>query len=200
MCDKQNANILRTFQTISEVQNDIAMTQGLCKTFCSFNHKCWGCSLFCELNCTWNAVEHCESTEPLEAKKEKYITQKPGNIALITEHYCSTYRLYVQNSIGYFLSKFIACVDVYQLSKDNFISWSLGSCTSDDDYEISDNLGYTLNVVRCCLAPGEHILTCKAASRMTWLTGYILIDGRKYCNDFIGLKAFRRLQINSNSL
>ena len=90
----------------------------------------------------------------------------------------------------------IVCVDVYYLSEDDEVSWKLGSCTNDKGYSITYRDSTIINVVRCCLQPGEYILTCQAANARTWLTGYVLINGRKYCHDFIGLKGFRRLQIN----
>ena len=93
----------------------------------------------------------------------------------------------------------IACVDVYYLFEDNMVSWKLGSCTNDKGYWLSSKDNAIINIVRCCLQPGEYILTCQAANAKTWLTGYVLINGRKYCHDFIGLKGFRRLEINRKS-
>ena len=81
------------------------------------------------------------------------------------------------------------------------VDWRIGSCTNGNKYEISDKDNpFVMNVFRCCLPPGEYILICKAPNRNTWLTGYIMIDGRKYCNDFIGFQGFYRLQITGKNI
>ena len=98
--------------------------------------------------------------------------------------------------------KFTGCINVHHVVEDNDVRWSLGGCSNTIDYHLSESTEtsyYTrVNGFRCCLAPGEHTLICKATSQYTWLSGYILIGGRKYCNDFIGFKAFRRIQISGN--
>ena len=94
------------------------------------------------------------------------------------------------------------CINVFHVVEDNDVRWSLGGCSNTIDYHLSESTKTSyftrVNGFRCCLAPGEHTLICKATSQYTWLSGYILIGGRKYCNDFIGFKAFRRVQISGN--
>ena len=104
--------------------------------------------------------------------------------------YCNVIFLYPWNILFVLL---LVCIDVKFIGIDNTLSWRIGHCSSR---EYKDSLSREIiNTYRCCLAPGEHILTCEASGQFHWRQSYVLIQGRKYCNDFIGFKALRRITI-----
>ena len=74
----------------------------------------------------------------------------------------------------------------------------MGSCRGPSK-EFTRNANYTSNttyVERCCLTPGMHILTClNEKGPYGWGNGSIEILGQRYCDDFIGFKAMRRVPI-----
>ena len=72
-----------------------------------------------------------------------------------------------------------------------FTSWNFGSCCNVQKYEFNDQ--YT---ERCCLAPGEYTLTCKTSYGNGWPGGFMEIQGHRYCDDFRGYKAMRRVKIS----
>ena len=59
------------------------------------------------------------------------------------------------------------------------ISWTLGSCESDGSY--GNDGEYTQ---QCCLMPGRYNLACKDSYGDGWHSGYIEVDGIKYCESF----------------
>ena len=75
-----DTQILNKFVPLSEGTNDMDIARTRCEDFCSFQNRCWGCSVFCAPNCTWNAVTHCRIRGNWEGKKEHRISQKPGNM------------------------------------------------------------------------------------------------------------------------
>ena len=51
---------------------------------------------------------------------------------------------------------------------------------------------------RCCLSPGRHTLTCiNKKSELGWENFTLEIDGKRYCDDFIGFKAMRTILFQS---
>ena len=79
-CQKDNARILKKFIPTSEGKEYMLAARTKCENYCSDQIECWGCSIFCESNCTWNAVEDCKLVETVNGEVENRITQKPGNI------------------------------------------------------------------------------------------------------------------------
>ena len=61
------------------------------------------------------------------------------------------------------------------------ISWSLGSCSSNKQYE--DYQDYTQE---CCLPLGSYTLKCKDSYNDGWHGGFVEVDGVKYCETFSG--------------
>jgi len=59
------------------------------------------------------------------------------------------------------------------------ISWSLGSCSSEETYGNFNNY-----IKQCCLAPAAHTLTCQDSYGDGWSGGSIEIQGQTYCEDF----------------
>ena len=75
--------------------------------------------------------------------------------------------------------------------KNNGASWKFGSCHSSLLYGY--NKQYT---ERCCLAPAlEYTLICKMVNGFGWGDGFMEIEGHRYCDDFIGYRAMRRVTI-----
>ena len=75
--------------------------------------------------------------------------------------------------------------------RTGWVGWDLGSCSSAQSY--SGPKQYT---ERCCLAPGEYTLTCKAGEGINWRGGFMEIQRHKYCDDFIGYKAMQKVTIS----
>ena len=73
--------------------------------------------------------------------------------------------------------------------------WTLGSCygpkwtISDDENE--------LHYDRCCLLPGRYTLTCiNKKSEFGWGNITFEINGKQYCDDFVGFKAMRTILVD----
>ena len=75
------------------------------------------------------------------------------------------------------------CFDVRLTTKfyGNQISWSVGSCTSNQPYR--DDKVFTQE---CCHADGSYKITCKDSGGGGWHGGYLEINGQQYCKDFTG--------------
>ena len=52
----------------------------------------------------------------------------------------------------------------------------------------------------CCLIPGHYTLTCKATNENGWTKAYLLINGHRFCDDFVGRKAMRDLDVSGISM
>ena len=82
----------------------------------------------------------------------------------------------------------------------------MGSCTGPSTQlklknSIQNYTSNTIYVERCCLAPGLHTLTCyNEKGPYGWGNGSIEILGQRYCDDFVGFKAMRRVPILGKSL
>ena len=65
------------------------------------------------------------------------------------------------------------------------VAWSVGACSSHTDNdgknEYTDHAHFTQ---QCCLAAGNHKITCKDSYGDGWHGGYLEINGVKYCEDF----------------
>ena len=75
--------------------------------------------------------------------------------------------------------------------------WRMGSC-------FGPKLGWTYlsnetHYDRCCLTPGTYTLICKnTKSKYGWGKADFKIDGKRYCDDFVGLKAMRTVSIKGS--
>ena len=80
--------------------------------------------------------------------------------------------------------------------QQKYLRWSLGTCSSgnsDVKYEAAAQYKE-----RCCLTPGEHILLCHTSDySLGWKHAQIRINGHSYCDDYISLKAMRKITIHS---
>jgi len=81
------------------------------------------------------------------------------------------------------------CVDVdFSIKTTAFssqMSWNVEgtNCYSDDPYP-----SHKLITKQCCLMPGEHTLNCIDNFKDGWDGGYLLINGKKYCQNFRSIK------------
>ena len=66
--------------------------------------------------------------------------------------------------------------------------WTLGSCNGWIGKENETHF------YRCCLQPGQHTLTCiNKKSEFGWGNVTFRINGKRYCDDFVGFKAMRTI-------
>ena len=74
--------------------------------------------------------------------------------------------------------------------------WKLESCSGPPPEW--NNAGNSTIYDRCCLRPGRYTLTCiNEKSMYGWKDTWLEIDGKKYCDDFIGFRAMRPIFVNS---
>ena len=84
--------------------------------------------------------------------------------------------------------------------------WRMGSCYGPKQYLFDSyhNLisKYDSNEVhydKCCLPPGTYTLICKnTKSKYGWGNSKFEINGKRYCDDFVGFKAMRKVLIEGN--
>ena len=91
----------------------------------------------------------------------------------------------------------LVCVDIKMETKydADHIYWTLGACSKSLEYKNDQRI----KEKDCCLAPGNHTLTCYNTKHPHgWKKGSIVIRGKHYCDDFIGYKAMRRIIIKGN--
>ena len=85
-------------------------------------------------------------------------------------------------------------------------SWNLGAC-SKSKKDLSDKFReffyhpYDITNQRCCLAPKIYDLTCLDSNEIPdgWNGGSLQILGHRYCDDFVGQTAKRKVKISSKS-
>ena len=92
----------------------------------------------------------------------------------------------------------LVCIDIEILVEvfgPKSLRWSLGPCSSgNNDNKYYKNGNYK---ERCCLSPGIHILSCYSNDQsLGWRYVQIRINGHIYCDDFISLKAMRKIVIH----
>ena len=75
--------------------------------------------------------------------------------------------------------------------------WTLGSC-----YGPKLTISYDENELYydiCCLLPGRYTLTCiNKKSEFGWGNTKFEINGKRYCDDFVGFKAMRTIIVEGN--
>ena len=60
-------------------------------------------------------------------------------------------------------------------------TWTLGACESKETYKNDKE-----TTQECCQAPGKYELECKDSFGDGWNGGYLEIQGKIYCADFLG--------------
>ena len=72
--------------------------------------------------------------------------------------------------------------------------WHMGSCFGPRGLYTYESFTRGTYLDRCCLKPGIYTLVCKnSKSSYGWGSSYIEIQGQRYCDDFVGSKAMRRI-------
>ena len=75
------------------------------------------------------------------------------------------------------------------------MSWSLGPCSSGSHDQKYTKVGTYIK--RCCLKSGLHILSCLTTDgSLGWKEVQIRVNGHIYCDDFISIKAMRKVSIH----
>ena len=83
------------------------------------------------------------------------------------------------------------------LRKNATVRWKLGACSSLNSVEAGATYQYSATYTeRCCLETGRHILMCyNSPPSRGWHNAYILINGHRYCDDFISYKSFQNILV-----
>ena len=78
--------------------------------------------------------------------------------------------------------------------------WTLGSC-SGPKYDLQSSSSLTIYYYdRCCLVPGKYTLTCSnLQDTKGWGNVIFTIDGKQYCDDFVGFEAMRSVTVKGKS-
>ena len=107
-------------------------------------------------------------------------------------------------------TSYIVCVDVALTKEDGSdrgIKWKLGQCDSPKTYypELYRLVGTKalgkkyLYGHRCCMDGNQHTLTCAikyvSKKHAGWADNYLTIQGRRYCDDFVGFSAMRKVSV-----
>ena len=76
------------------------------------------------------------------------------------------------------------------------LDWTLGTCARTIEYTNNNEF----KEEKCCLSSGNHTLTCyNTRQPHGWKKGFLTINGERYCDDFMGYKAMRRITIQGDS-
>ena len=78
--------------------------------------------------------------------------------------------------------------------------WTLESC-SGPKYGLQSSSSRTIYYYdRCCLVPGKYTLTCSnLQNTYGWGNVIFTIDGKQYCDDFVGFEAMRTVIVKGKS-
>ena len=89
-----------------------------------------------------------------------------------------------------------------RLNKTSTIRWKLGACASLNSIETGPKYQYpALYTERCCLESGRHTLVCyNSPHAQGWNNAYIIINGHRYCDDFISYKSFQKILVTGRKL
>ena len=72
-------NVLKQFNVSSSRTSNQSEVISHCKDYCSTNHKCWGCTKYCNVTCHWNAIEILDQADEATEMIQAHVSQKPGN-------------------------------------------------------------------------------------------------------------------------
>jgi hypothetical protein len=88
----------------------------------------------------------------------------------------------------------LICIDVSLTSGHYGSNWEIGPCSSSP-MQSKQNQMYAKYIEKCCISPGKHTLTCTDSEKTGWGGGFLEIQGHRYCHDFIGFTAMRKVVI-----
>ena len=88
------------------------------------------------------------------------------------------------------------------LNKTATLRWKLGACSSLNSIESGATYQYPgVYTERCCLEPGKHTLVCyNYPPSRGWTNADILINGYRYCDDFMSYKSFQNILVSGTPL
>ena len=80
--------------------------------------------------------------------------------------------------------------------------WILGSCFSSNSIEKGITYQYpAVYTERCCLPSGTHTLKCyNLPQARGWKETYLLINGLRYCDNFIDYEFFQKISVTGHKL
>ena len=99
--------------------------------------------------------------------------------------------LIVPNHLHFGKDSDLECFDVELNTNDAGNEWSFGNCFSSQEYA-----GIGFYTERCCILPQPHILSCMSAERNGWGRSFISIYGHHFCDDHVGYKAMRQIDLS----
>ena len=86
--------------------------------------------------------------------------------------------------------------DTSNILKDSSTArWKLGTCSSLNSIEVDTGYDYpALYTQRCCLESGMYTLLCyNIQPALGWKDSYLLINGHRYCDDFLTYKSYQTM-------
>ena len=88
------------------------------------------------------------------------------------------------------------------LNKTATARWKLGTCASLNSIESGATYQYpAIYTERCCLESGRHTLVCyNHPPARGWSNAYIMINGQRYCDDFISYKSFQKVLVTGTNI
>ena len=88
------------------------------------------------------------------------------------------------------------------LEKNATVRWKIGSCTSLNSIETGATYQYpAIYTERCCLESGRHALVCYSSPPARgWNNANIMIDGHRYCDNFISYKSFQTILVPGTNI
>ena len=61
-----------------------------------------------------------------------------------------------------------------------------------------DDVGGRIYTEVCCLSSEKVILICTATDENGWKDAHLMINGHRFCDDFVGYKAMMSLDVQGN--
>ena len=87
------------------------------------------------------------------------------------------------------------CFDVSMYKPTSDFEWAFGHCSGSDRWH-----GPGTYTDKCCISDGWNILTCsiRSYSQRDWSNSILIMLGHQFCDDFVGYKAFIRLNVSGD--
>ena len=89
-----------------------------------------------------------------------------------------------------FLEPGLECFDISFRKLNEMTTWKFGNCSSSLEF-----FKPGIYIEKCCVSPGNHILTCNNNEGDDWSRSVLIIKGHHFCNDYVGNTAMIRLNL-----
>ena len=161
-----------------KISNSVAAFE--CELYCASTKTCWGCLNICNKTCQWNAITNCE---------RKDSTKDPAKQISSTKPVCFDVQLNIAGETQE--------DNRNSLLTNAALKWELGSCSSLNSIEKGATYQYpAVYTERCCLPTGIYTLKCYNFPHVRgWKDTYLLIDGHRYCDNFIDYEFFQKIYV-----